>query len=226
MSLAGKAVMINWSDVPVEHRPQYYEWHDREHIAGRVRIPGFRRGRRHIAVDADRDIFNLYEVDTLAVLTGEQYRAVADNPTEATRRAGKVIVNAIRALAHVRYSSGLGIGGNVQTLRFDAAEGAQRALSEYLIARALPALSALPDIVGVHLCVADREASTVVTSERKGRPTAVPNWAVIVEGTSAAAVRGATQELLPDAALTQHGATGPVARGTYALQIVIASGDV
>ncbi len=183
MSLAGKAVMINWSDVPLEHRAQYYEWHDREHIAGRVRIPGFRRGRRHIAVDADRDIFNLYEVDSLAVLTGDQYRAIADNPSEATRRAGKVIINAIRALAHVRYSSGLGLGGMVQTLRFDALEGGQSALSEYLVGKALPALTAKPDIVGVHLCIADRDAGTVVTSERKGRATAVPKWAAIVEGT-------------------------------------------
>src|SRR5258708_1103511 len=43
--LAGRGVMINWSDVAPEHRPAYYEWHSREHMVGRVGIPGVCRGR-------------------------------------------------------------------------------------------------------------------------------------------------------------------------------------
>ena len=73
MALAGKAVMLNWSNVAPEHREQYYDWHDSEHIAGRLTVPGFLRGRRHLAIDADRDIFNMYEVLDLGVLTGEDY---------------------------------------------------------------------------------------------------------------------------------------------------------
>ncbi len=68
--LLGQGVMINWSDVAPEHRAAYYEWHSREHMVGRVAINGFQRGRRYIAVDAQRDFFNFYEVDDLAVLTG------------------------------------------------------------------------------------------------------------------------------------------------------------
>ena len=37
--LAGKAVIVNWSDVAVAHRPAYYEWHSREHMVGRVALP-------------------------------------------------------------------------------------------------------------------------------------------------------------------------------------------
>ena len=60
--LAGHAVMINWSDVAPEHRPAYYEWHSREHMVGRISIPGFRRGRRYMAATARRDFLVLYEV--------------------------------------------------------------------------------------------------------------------------------------------------------------------
>jgi hypothetical protein len=53
--LLGAAVMINWSDVAPEHRGACYEWHSREHMVGRVALPGFRRGRRYIAAKASRD---------------------------------------------------------------------------------------------------------------------------------------------------------------------------
>jgi hypothetical protein len=61
--LAGKAVMVNWSDVAPEHRHAYYEWHCREHMVGRVALPGFIRGRRYIAARASRDFLVCYEVE-------------------------------------------------------------------------------------------------------------------------------------------------------------------
>ena len=82
--LAGKAVMINWSDVAPEHRPAYYEWHSREHMVGRVAIPGYQRGRRYLAVRAQRDFLVLYEVDDLAVVTGPDYLAKANQPSPLT----------------------------------------------------------------------------------------------------------------------------------------------
>ena len=39
--LLGDAVMVNWSDVAVEHRRQAYEWHSREHMSLSVAIQGF-----------------------------------------------------------------------------------------------------------------------------------------------------------------------------------------
>jgi hypothetical protein len=226
MALLGKAVMINWSDVPPEHRAEYYAWHDREHMQGRLRVPGFHRGRRHLALAADRDIFNLYEVEDLAVLTSGAYAALTENPSEATRRVGTFIVNAFRALAHVRYTSGVGIGGFVHTLRFDSAPGAERTLGELLRGRALPAAVGRPGVVAAHWCVADQAASTVVTAERRGRPTAVPRWSIIVEGVCAEALRDAVSGALPDEALREAGAAGAIAHGSYVLQRSIARADV
>lgn len=226
MALLGKAVMINWSDVLMEHRPDYFEWHNHEHIAGRLEVPGFRRGRRHIAVDADRDIFNLYEVDDLDVLTGAEYRQRTGNPSELTRKVGKTIVNAIRALARVRFSAGLGQGGVVRTLRFDAATAGAEGLERFLVRQALPAVAACADIVGVHLCVADMDASTEVSVERRGRPTAVPAWAIIIEATSAEAAAQACARHLQDADMLRHGAAGPITPGVYALQISMSQADL
>lgn len=226
MALAGRAVMINWSDVPAEHRAEYYAWHDREHMEGRLRVPGFQRGRRHLALAADRDIFNIYEVDDLAVLTSGPYQALTENPSEATRRVGKLIVNAVRALAHVRYSAGLGVGTFVHTLRFDALPGREQGLGDHLREDALPHLAGQPGIVAVHCCVADDAASNVVTPERKGRPTAVPRWSIIVEGIAADGVRDTVAAAVTDESLRAAGAAGAVARGTYVLQRVLARADI
>ena len=225
MALRGKAVMINWSDIPVQHRADYYDWHDREHMAGRMRVPGFQRGRRHLAVDADRDIFNLYEVDDLRVLTSGPYEALTRTPSPLTQRVGRLIVNAVRALAHVRYTAGEGAGGFVHTVRFDVTPGRDADLTRYLHG-ALPVLGLRPGVISVHWCVADDAASTVVTPERKGRATAVPRWSIIVEGTGPDAVRDAVAASIPDAALTEAGGAGAYARGTYVLQRVLMRDDV
>ncbi len=95
--LAGQAVMVNWSNVAPKNRPAYYEWHSREHMVGRVSIPGFQRGRRFIAVRASRDFLVLYEVDSLAVLVGRDYMAKADNPSPLTQRVTRFISDSARA---------------------------------------------------------------------------------------------------------------------------------
>jgi hypothetical protein len=226
MSLAGKAVMINWSNVAPQHRDEYYAWHDREHIAGRVSLPGFLRGRRHLAIDADRDIFNLYEVQDLRALTGEAYVAKTNNPSAATQATAAMITDAIRALAHVRYTAGIGVGAFVQTLRFDARPDGEASLEMFLTHDALPAITALPGVAGVHLCVADKAASSVVSKERKGRSTRIPTWSVIVEGVTVNAVRNAVSHHLVPSELARHGATDDYETGTYGLQIVMARADV
>jgi hypothetical protein len=218
--------MINWSNVAAEHREQYYDWHDREHIAGRLAVPGFLRGRRHLAIDADRDIFNMYEVSDLDVFTGEGYTRLINQPSDITRATSKFIVDAFRALARVRYSAGRGVGASVQTLRLEAQPGAEDRLEAFLCGMALPAVSKSPGVVAVHLCVADQAASGVVSPERKGRPTVVPGWAVIVEGTTAAAVRKAVEAGLPADRLRQHGAADTYVPGTYGLQILMTAADV
>ena len=152
--LAGRAVMINWSDVAPEHRPAYYEWHCREHMVGRLAIPGYRRGRRYLAARAQRDFLVLYEVDDLAVVTGADYLAKANQPTPLTQRTTPFIKNAVRGLARVKASFGTAAGGCALTLRFDPRPGGEQELESFLTQGALPRAAARPDVVGPHQNVA------------------------------------------------------------------------
>jgi hypothetical protein len=219
--LAGKAVMINWSDVAPEHRPAYYEWHSREHMVGRVAIPGYQRGRRYLAVEAERDFLVLYEVDDLAVVTGPDYMAKANKPSPLTLRTTPFVKNAVRGLAAVRVSLGIGTGGYALTLRFDPRAGCEDTLAAWLTAGALPRVVDRPDITGAHFLVADPAASAIVPVERQGRPTDIPNWIVLLEGVSVDAVKGACDACLAPETLVRQGAGNAIARDTYALQLTV-----
>ena len=219
--LAGKAVMINWSDVAVQDRPAYYDWHSREHMVGRVGIPGFLRGRRFMAERAGRDFLVLYEVDDLSVLVGAHYMAKANDPSPLTRQTTKVITNSIRALARVELSLGFGQGGYMLTLRFDPKNGAENELNRYLKQEALPRVANMPEIVAAHFCVADKPASTLTPVERQGRPTVVPNWIAMIEGVSLEALERACDAELSQDALLAHGCADTVERDTYRQQIAV-----
>jgi hypothetical protein len=218
--LLGQGVMINWSDVAPEHRAAYYEWHSREHMVGRVAIPGFQRGRRYCAVNAQRDFFNFYEVDDLAVLTGADYLAKANAPSPLTQRTTPFVKNSVRGISRVKKSRGIGTGGYALTLRFGPANDAADKLDRYLD-EAFMQLAAIPEIAGVHLIVADPAASTIVPVERKGRPTIIPNWIIVLEGISIAALENACDAFLADKTLRMHGCEGAIDRETYSLQIMV-----
>ncbi|MEA3157731.1 MAG: hypothetical protein QOK44_5320 [Betaproteobacteria bacterium] len=219
MMLKGQAVMVNWTDVAVEHRHAYYEWHSREHMVGRVALPGFCRGRRYIAAQASRDFLICYEVENIGVLSSKAYLDKANAPSELTQRTTPFVKNSSRALARVRASLGVGTGGCALTLRFDAEPGREDELERHVIANALPRLAEIAEIAGAHFCIADMKASTIVPVERQGRPTTIPKWIVILEGVSLQAVNDACDAHL--ATLHQHGCTDRIERDTYNLQIMV-----
>jgi hypothetical protein len=222
--LLGKGVMINWTNVVPADRPAYDAWQCREHMPGRVAIPGFLRGRRYIEAfplsfpgPAHREFLTLYEVNDLSVLTGADYLAKANSPSPLTLKTTPVVRDSIRGLSHVRASLGEGMGGAALTLRFDPLGGSEDKLERFLTSEALPACAERYNITGAHFIVADQTASGMKPVERQGRPTDYPNWVVMLEGTSAAAVCEAARALLPDSVVAAHGGSAP-ARDCYQLQ--------
>lgn len=211
--LAGEAVVAIWNGITPEGRDDFYAWHLHEHMAERVGIPGFRRGRRYLALNAatQPEFFTLYEAETMQVLQGQDYTARLNAPTPWTKRATQGFRDTSRGLARVVESRGVGVGGVMLTLRFDAASEARAA-----VVALLREAADVPRVTGAHLCIADAAASGVATEEKKGRSDigAPPAWIILVEATDATAL----DTLLPQAALAMAGATGPVQRGVYRLE--------
>jgi len=218
--LAGKAFVAIWHDVSPEGKAEYYEWHNREHMPERVAIPGFIRGRRYIAEQGTPEYFNLYEVETVHVLTGQDYLTRLNNPTPWTLRTVPHIRNVSRSLCRVGASFGCGQGGEILTIRLEASAGLEEKLRRYLTREALPAVADRPGILGAHFGIADRSESEIDTEEKRARGSAtrVPGWVILLEGISAMAVEEAAEPALAIAALRGHGAANPIERGVYRLE--------
>ncbi len=221
MGLAGEGVVAIWNDIVPEGREDFYEWHNREHMPERVGIPGFRRGRRYVALHGAPEFFTLYETDSPQTLAGVDYLARLDHPTPWTRRAVGAFRNVSRSLCRVLLSLGTGSGGLIMTWRFGVDQGCEETVRELLARQVLPGIVERPGVCGAHLCVADRGASSIETAEKKvrGDTTLIPDWVLMVEGGSEqAALEQACGAALPAGRLAGAGARPPIEQGLYQLQ--------
>ena len=181
MTLLGAGAIAIWNDVRPEARENFYAWHEQEHIAERVGIEGFLRGRRYIAVAAEIEFFTLYETVDAAVMTGPHYRERLEHPTEWTRRSVPGSINLTRGLTEVVARHGDADGGYLLATGLTLGDDAPviiPSLSE-LVAR----LAAEPGICATHLTTSDRAASRVQTAEKQARdkPADVPDAVLLVE---------------------------------------------
>ncbi len=218
--LAGEAFVAIWHDVAPEGKPDYYEWHNREHMPERVGIPGFRRGRRYTAERGGPEYFTLYEADSPEVLTGQDYLNRLNNPTPLTRRTVPHIRNLSRSLCRVGASFGLAQGGFMVTWGLEARDGQEETLHRYLRREALPSVFERAGVLGAHFGVADRSGSEIMTEERKARgsQTLIPGLVILVEGISPGALQAAVEPALGKAELQRHGAADDLLWGLYRLE--------
>ncbi|HSB70484.1 MAG TPA: hypothetical protein VLH58_05660 [Candidatus Methylomirabilis sp.] len=222
--LAGRAFVAIWHDIAPEGKAEFYAWHTREHMPERLGVTGFLRGRRYVAERGGPEYFNLYEVESPAVLTGAEYLSRLNQPTPWTQRVLPHFRNVSRSLCRLGASLGRSQGGVIATTCFETMAGQEAALGRFLAEQVLPRIFDRPGVVGAHFGVADRSGSEIVTAERKARGslTLVPGWVVLVEGLSCAAVEQAVREL---AALPERGVQGPVEQATYRLECSLARPD-
>jgi|RhiMetdeSRZDD1v2_1073273.scaffolds.fasta_scaffold231383_4 hypothetical protein len=219
MALAGEGAICIWNDILPECRAGFYAWHNEEHMPERVGIPGFKRGRRYIAVDdATRpEYFTLYETESYEVLVGQDYANRLNAPTPRTKTTTASFRNTSRALTRVHASHGLGSGGILATIRFGCASATGPTLARAMAADPIPALVAQPQIIGVHLCMTDASASAVPTAESKDRSDiqAAPDGVVLIEGCSAGLVKAASDTAIRH--VVACGALSPIV-GLYRLE--------
>ncbi|MFO1317426.1 MAG: DUF4286 family protein [Burkholderiales bacterium] len=217
MSLAGMGCVAIWHDIEPAARDDFHEWHNREHMPERVGIPGFRRGRRYVAIRGAPEYFNLYEADSPEILAGQDYLNRLNAPTAWTQRVIPAFRNVARSICRVMFTNGVGSGGIVLTLRFAIGDAQRDGTIDALRRRLLPPLLYRKGVTGVHLLLADDAASRVETAEKRVRANAtdVPAWVVLIEGIGVPDVDAAADDLAP--ALGAHGAAG-VDRAIYRLE--------
>src|SRR5215475_9060658 len=108
-------LLVVWTDIPAALESDFNDWYDREHLAERAGILGFRTARRYIAEDAQPRYFALYETDSLKVFTSPEYRRYYLGPAMSawSKRIMPAFINNYRRCCTQVAHAGRGIGAAV-----------------------------------------------------------------------------------------------------------------
>lgn len=185
--LLGSGVLVNWGGVVAEQEDDYNAWHSLEHMPERLAVPGFRRGRRAIAIDdapPHLRYFMMYEADDADVFVSAPYLARLNDPTPWTQRILSAYVTPSRTVCNVTASKGRGAGGWLATIHFD--NGAPAPAPEAFVAL-IDRICELPGILGAHVLQGDPKHGQQQTVEKKfresrGEPDRTVSLAMIIDG--------------------------------------------
>ena len=178
-------------------RAEHDAWHSGEHLAERLAIPGFLRGRRTVAADpaARWQYFILYEVRDASVMTSAAYLERLNNPTPWSRKV-HAASRLSRTLCRVAESHGSGVGAHLVTAKLP-------------VGVPLPDLARRPGVTGVHLLERDQSVQRPRTYEesiRRGGADDAVERVLIVEGYDGAALEQAfsREEIAADRYILSH----------------------
>jgi len=171
--MLGRVAVAIWFDSEPETKAELEDWHSREHMPERLRIPGFLRGRRCRSADeaAAWPYFILYEVGDASVMTSPAYLERLNNPTPWSRKMF-ASCRLSRTLCRVVASRGKGVGGELLALQNPGEV-------------AIDAIASTRGVTGVHLLERDTSLERPRTHEeslRHGGADESVERVLIVEG--------------------------------------------
>src|SRR5262245_35769342 len=135
-----QGLLAVWVDIPAALEADFNDWYDREHLAERAGIKGFRTARRYIAEAAEPKYHALYETDSLDVFGSAEYkRYLGPLMTDWSKRIMGAFQNNHRRCCRFVAGVGGGIGGTVASLRFRASDALEAKLSSGALRTALTA---------------------------------------------------------------------------------------
>ena len=121
--MQGSGYLAIWSDLAAEHETDWMHWMTREHSSERVDVTGFLACRIFRAYGLSvRRYFILYELEDAAIVGGPDYLARLNAPTPWSQRIMPLLQNFVRGGGTVVASAGIGQGGYVAVLPFEAAD--------------------------------------------------------------------------------------------------------
>lgn len=201
-----QGLLAVWTDIPVALEADFNNWYDREHLAERASISGFRTARRYIAEAAAPKYFALYETETVGVLVSPAYRRYLGPAASAwSKRIMPAFINNHRLCCTLVARAGGGVGGTVASLRFRAENALEAKLKSGALQAALGPSGAI---------AAKAWRSDLAATFPDGPPRdAIPELVVAVEGIGPGAATAGAEALLGVIREAGH----PLHRGVYRL---------
>ncbi|MEZ5818659.1 MAG: hypothetical protein R3D44_16400 [Hyphomicrobiaceae bacterium] len=206
---AGTGILSVWNEYPADDADFYERWYMTEHFPERLSVPGFLRGRRYRAIDADRTYFTFYDLESPDVLFSGAYIARLNDPTAWTARIMGRWSGMFRTACRRIARAGNAVGGFATVARFEEPATISRGQAQELKERlADPCVLA----VDIWQATAEQNAETKEAGTRREADRWI-SGAVIIETTCEPAARTA-RDKLPE--ILGNGAK-PTAIGIYGL---------
>ncbi len=194
MPILGKAALAVWLECLPAAEGDFNRWYVEEHMAERVGLPGFLRGRRHEAMRGAPRYFAFYETEGVDALRSPAYEDRLAHPTEWTRRVMPNVRNFTRGV-YRRLDGAAAPGGPedarlLVTARLETAPDRAAAVRTAYPERVLPQMVKVPGILSAALYELDAQATGGTPEERRiiGSKTMAPPFVCLAEARDAAAV--------------------------------------
>ncbi len=204
--MLGPLSIAIWNDIVEDYDAEFNAWHTREHMPERIGIPGFLRGRRYEAIDAAIRYFTLYELAGAEVLTGPDYKARLNAPTQWSKQSTSQFLNNYRGVCDVVASRSLQAGGNAIVARLDLGDAQLDTARMEAVAKDVLSWDG---VCGFHVLRCNRDLSGTKTALQASRQIFLPETAIMIEiaesdrvGTIADRWRETSAELWPDTVAT------------------------
>ena len=217
-----EGVLGVWTDATAEGEEAFNEWYNHEHLAERVGVPGFICGQRYRATSGRPRYLAWYETEGADVPCGPAYLERLNNPSPWTHQVMPTFRNFYRGVFDITARLGDGRGGVALTVRLSPVAGREAGLRDRIAQELLPEVMRTPGVVASQLWEAAGVSGRSETAESRLRPEEdrVVDWAILVEGTDPATVRGACRSALAAKTLRGYGAKG-ISTGVYRLLLAI-----
>jgi hypothetical protein len=198
MTTSGAGALGVWHGVAEGQEKAVDAWYDREHHAERLAVPGFLRARRYVNLGPGPRYLSRYDVADVGVLASAPYLAALNSPSPWSQRMFPHYRDTVRGAFEVMARRGPADGGVVATMRFPSDPFA--ASDAPTLASLLDALVAAPSVLRAEAWRIDVPATTPQTLEKALRtsPDAYPARTLVIDGSSAAALRAALDQAVPE----------------------------
>ncbi len=230
MPLLGNGLLAVWNDIAPEDEADFEAWYRGEHLAERVGLPGFLRGRRYRALEgATAPRFGaLYETETPEVLASDRYLARLDDPTPMTARMIARFQNTHRTVLRIESSTGRGIGGALAVIRPEPAASGDDRMAKAMADTILPQLADSAGVVGAHFARVETALTSSDNAEgrARGTPDQLDNRLLLIESTGQAELERTIAQVLNNEALRTHDIAPAPAIGRYTMIHSLSSLDL
>lgn len=189
--LAGTGILSVWNDIAPDMEDFYERWYMGEHFPERLGVPGFLRGRRYAAIDADRKYFTFYDLTDPEVLFSPAYLARLNAPTPWTQKVMGSWSGMFRTVCERVARTGSAVGAYVAVARWEQPVTLSAALATDLHARLDdPAIMA----VDIWRATVQQNAPTAEAKTRTS-PDRTITGALVIEATRVASAEKAAAHL-------------------------------